>query len=220
MYIKTKDRHGNKVNEPLFVETPRNPEERRSFPLSYWRKSALDRVQLPNGQSVAVDLPLSVLQDKNRPERMDWTDFEHIKNMKPSAMQTLTTACPTCDGTGYVGDADVGDVELCPLCQGVGKIVSHFGAEVVKFMTWLDNPPRAIDEKGIKRMNAENAIKREYRSRKQEALKKIPGAGNLDALRMQAMVKAERDVLVKASEAAKRIDEEMEAAIAALDEKA
>ena len=219
MYVKVRDKAGNKVYEPQYVVTPRNPEERRSFPLSYWRKSALDRIQLPGGVSVAVDIPLSVLQDRNKPDRIDAKEFEYIKSKKPAAAQTLTTDCPECDGKGFIGDKDVADVTLCPLCQGVGKIVTHFGAEIVKFFQWIDNPPRIMDENTIKRMNAVNALKREAAAKKREAAQRL-GANNLDYLRQQGGQKALAEYSKAMSEAARKIDAELEAALKALDEKA
>lgn len=218
MYIKVRDKDGNKVYEPMFQETPRDPEERRSFPLSYWRKSALDRIQLPDGQSVAVDLPLNVIQDRSRPDTFTWRDFEVLKERKPAAAQVLITDCPECNGKGFIGDEDVSDVELCPLCQGVGKIVTHFGAEIIKFLQWLDNPTHAIDEKTVARMNAVNALKREAKAKKQEASKRL-GANNLDYLRQQGGQKALDEYSEKMSKAAQRIDAELEAALKALDEK-
>jgi hypothetical protein len=215
-YVKVRDKDGNKIE---FKTTPRDPEERRSFPLSFWRKTALDRIQLPNGTSVAVDLPLPVIQDKNRPERMDWTDFEHLKSKKPTAAQTLITDCPECAGTGHVGDEDVADVELCPLCGGLGRIMTHFGSEVIKFMEWLDNPPHVIDEKGVARMNAVNSLKREAAAKKKAASKRL-GGDNLDWKKEMGGQKAIAEYQSKMSIEAQRIDAELEAALKALDEKA
>lgn len=219
MYVKVRDKNGNKVYEPQYVPTPRDPEERRSFPLSYWRKSALDRIQLPDGQSVAVDLPLSVIQDRSRPDTFTWRDFEVLKERKPAAAQTLTTDCPECNGKGFIGDEDVSDVELCPLCQGVGKIVTHFGAEIIKFLQWLDNPTHAIDEKGIDRMNKIGALRREAAAKRHEAAQRL-GANNLQAQVEVAGRRALTEYQEKMSKEAQRIDAELEAALKALDEKA
>lgn len=219
MYVKVRDRHGNKVYEPQYVPTPRDPEERRRFPLSYWRKTALDRMQLPNGQSVAVDLPTVVLIDKDRPAQIDGQDFEHMKRRGLTFAQALLVDCPECESLGYTGDKDVEDVELCPLCQGVGKIISHFGAELIKFMTWLDNPTHAIDEKGIDRMNKIGALRREAKAKKHEAAQRL-GANNLQAQVEVAGRRALTEYSEKMSKAAQKIDAELEAAIAALDEKA
>lgn len=216
--IKTRDKSGNKVNEIVFETTQRDPEERRSFPLRTWRETALDRVVLPDGTSVAVDLPLHVLQDRNQPARLDGRDFEALKSGPLAAAQTLKTECPTCSGLGYTGDADIGDVDLCPLCDGTGEILSHFGGAVLRFLAWVQSPDRKHDEKSIERLNKENSIKREFKARKQAALNKIPGAGNLDGLKLYAARKAEHDVFVKASEAARKIDEELAAALKAIDE--
>lgn len=216
-YIKTRDRAGNKVYEPMFKETPRDPEERRRFPLSYWRKTALDRIVLPNGQSVAVDLPTVVLTDKDRPAQIDGQDFEHMKRRGLTFAQALLVDCPECESLGYVGDKDVGDVELCPLCQGVGKIITHFGAELIKFMTWLDSPILATDEKGIDRMNKIGALKREAKAKKHEAAQRL-GANNLQAQVEVAGRRALTEYQEKMSKAAQKIDAELEAAIAALDE--
>lgn len=218
MYVKTRDKFGNKVYEPQYVPTPRDPEERRRFPLSYWRKTALDRIVLPNGQSVAVDLPTVVLTDKDRPAQIDGQDFEHMKRRGCTFAQILLVDCPECESLGYVGDKDVGDVELCPLCQGVGKIISHFGSEIVKFFQWLDNPTHAIDEKTVARMNAVNALKREAASKKKESAKRL-GGDNLDWMRMQGGQKALAEYSEKMSKAAQKIDAELEAALKALDEK-
>lgn len=217
MYVKVRDRHGNKVYEPQYVPTPRDPEERRSFPLSYWRKSALDRIQLPDGQSVAVDLPLNVIQDRSRPDTFTWRDFEVLKERQPVAAQVLITDCPECNGKGFIGDEDVSDVELCPLCQGVGKIVTHFGAEIIKFLQWLDNPTCAIDEKTVARMNAVNALKREAAAKKKAAAQQL-GANNLQSTAELAGQRALAEYSEKMSIEAQRIDAELEAALKALDE--
>ena len=215
-YIKTRDRAGNKIE---YVPTPRDPEERRSFPLSYWRKSALDRIQLPDGQSVAVDLPLNVIQDRSRPDTFTWRDFEVLKERQPAAAQVLITDCPECESLGYVGDEGVSDVELCPLCQGVGKIVTHFGAEIIKFLQWLDNPTLAVDEKGIDRMNKIGALRREAAAKKKAAAKRL-GGDNLDWMKEQGGQKAIDEYSQKATKEYQRIDAELEAALKALDGKA
>jgi hypothetical protein len=217
-YIKTRDKNGNRVYEPQYVPTPRNPEERRSFPLSYWRKTALDRIQLPNGQSVAVDLPTVVLTDKDRPARIDGQDFAAMKRRGLTFAQALLVDCPECESLGYVGDKDVGDVELCPLCQGIGKIVTHFGAELIKFLQWLDSPSIVIDEKGVARMNKIGALRREAAQKKKEASKRL-GGDNLDWMKQQGGQKALAEYTEKAGKAFQKIDAELEAAIAALDEK-
>ena len=219
MYVKVRDKNGNRVYEPQYVPTPRDPEERRSFPLSYWRKSALDRIQLPDGQSVAVDLPLNVIQDRSRPDTFTWRDFEVLKERQPAAAQVLITDCPECESLGYTGDKDVEDVELCPLCQGVGKIVTHFGAEIIKFLQWIDNPQAAIDEKGIDRMNKIGALRREAAAKRHEAAQRL-GANNLQAQVEVAGRRALAEYSEKMSIEAQRIDAELEAALKALDEKA
>ena len=216
--IKTRDKDGNRVNEIVFKTTPRDPEERRSFPLSYWRKSALDRVQLPNGTSVAVDLPTVVLTDKDIPLRIDGQDFAAMKRRGCTFGQALLVDCPECNGAGYVGDADVADVELCPLCGGLGKIITHFGSELIRFLGWLDNPQTVIDKKGIARMNKINSLKREARQKKKEASKKL-GGDNLDWKKEMGGQAAIAEYQQKMSKAAQKIDAELEAKIAALDEK-
>ena len=215
--IRTRDKDGNRVNEIVFKSTPRDPEERRSFPLSYWRNTLLDRIQLPNGVSVAVDIPLNVLMDRNGPASVDGKDFEAIKNRKPAAAQVLTTACPACEGKGYTGDEGVADVELCPLCGGLGKIITHFASELVRFLGWLDNPQPVVDEKSIDRMNAVNRLKRAARQKKKEASKKL-GGDNLDWKKEMGGQAAIAEYQQKMSKAAQKIDAELEAKIAALDE--
>jgi len=202
----------------MFKETPRDPEERRRFPLSYWRKTALDRMQLPNGQIVAVDLPTVVLIDKDRPAQIDGQDFEHMKRRGLTFAQALSVDCPECESLGYVGDKDVGDVELCPLCQGVGKIISHFGSELIKFLQWLDNPQPVVDEKGIDRMNKIGALRREAAAKRHEAAQRL-GANNLQAQVEIAGRRALAEYSEKMSIEAQRIDAELEAALKALDEK-
>lgn len=210
--------HGKYV-ETVIPDAERAPEPTRLTYSNWMRRGALHKAELTNGDLVSVLPHLNLArenQHKTIPEVYSFDSFAAwLARGQLDSSQELRRECPGCQGKGYVGDEDT-EIELCPVCNGYGTVLTPLAVEIINFLEWWKNPVPVTTEAEIKKKNARLELLTEAKKKKFAVQARL--GMQLEGLQQQKQLEAGVELSKRIAKETAKIDAELEKKLKELEE--